>query len=169
MRGHTSTTTNPICCPALGFLSAATVILHLSFQGIPLPLVRLSAFPWQLYRKLRAEKNIPICVNMPRPCTKSVKEQNTHKYCIYCKANCDKRGFDKHQATCKIIWQLHTRRQESQDRPQSSKATEHVTEAQIGADSPIPVECEVSFHCVGVHCQCTTESLVQGWTPSRWQ
>jgi hypothetical protein len=42
---------------------------------------------------------------MPRKRTKSVKETAAYRYCRYCKANRDKRRFDKHQAACKLIWQ----------------------------------------------------------------
>jgi hypothetical protein len=42
---------------------------------------------------------------MPRKRTQSVKETAAYRYCRYCKANRDKRRFDKHQAACKLIWQ----------------------------------------------------------------
>jgi hypothetical protein len=43
---------------------------------------------------------------------RSIKKQvnDTHRYCLYCKAHRDGRGFDKHQAACKIISQLRRRR-----------------------------------------------------------
>jgi len=52
---------------------------------------------------------------MPRIRTTSVKEiSNTHRYCKYCKANWDKRGFDKHQTAYKIIWEIQCRKQNQQ-------------------------------------------------------
>ena len=54
---------------------------------------------------------------MPRnaiPHERSIKKRvnDTHRHCRYCKAHRDGRGFDKHQAACKIIWQLQRRRED---------------------------------------------------------
>ena len=48
---------------------------------------------------------------MPRSSKKRLKEDLTHRYCLYCKANRDNHGFDKHQAACHVIWQLQRRQQ----------------------------------------------------------
>ena len=74
---------------------------------------------------------------------KSLKKQvdDTHRYCLYCKAHCNGQGFNKHQAACKIVWQLQCR-QKSHVKPQS---LENHFEKQTQAErvvSPI----EVNFH-----------------------
>jgi bisphosphoglycerate-independent phosphoglycerate mutase (AlkP superfamily) len=51
---------------------------------------------------------------MPRQRTQNIKESTNYRYCRYCKANRDKRRFDKHQAACKIIWQQQDRQQKLQ-------------------------------------------------------
>ena len=50
-------------------------------------------------------------LNMPCSSKKRLKEDVTHHYCLYCKANHDNCGFDKHQAACRVIWQLQCRQQ----------------------------------------------------------
>ena len=52
-----------------------------------------------------------FAINMPRSSKKRLKEDLTHHYCCYCKANHDNRGFDKHQKACHVIWQLQCRQQ----------------------------------------------------------
>lgn len=49
---------------------------------------------------------------------KSVKQQinDSHRYCRYCNANCDKRGFEKHQTACKTIWEIQHHRQQNPER-----------------------------------------------------
>lgn len=49
---------------------------------------------------------------MPRQRTEKVKDSTTYRYCSYCKANRNKRRFDKHQAACKIIWQQQRHRRQ---------------------------------------------------------
>jgi hypothetical protein len=73
---------------------------------------------------------------MPRQCTEKYKESTTYRYCSYCKANRDKRRFDKHQAACKIIWQLQHRHQKLQS---SSKPINKQTEGEEIDNSVIKV------------------------------
>ncbi len=62
-----------------------------------------------------------IAADMPRKSTKKAKKRvdSMHRYCLYCGAHRDGRGFDKHQAACKLIWQLHRKRRDknSVDKP----------------------------------------------------
>jgi len=76
---------------------------------------------------------------MPRPRNKSVKDEvnHTYRYCIYCKANRDNRGFDKHQAACRVIWQLQ-RRQEDSARHRSAVAEQGNKQRQAGDGINIP-------------------------------
>ena len=82
---------------------------------------------------------------------KSAKRQasNTHHYCRYCKANRDGRGFDKHQAACKIIWQLQCRQQD----PIKPRSFKNRSEEQMRAEKVVnsSVTTEVDF-LVDVHC-----------------
>ncbi len=64
---------------------------------------------------------LTLAINMPCSSKKRLKEDLTHRYCLYCKANRDKRGFDKHQAACRVIWQLQCRQQNPAIRQSSSK------------------------------------------------
>lgn len=45
---------------------------------------------------------------MPRQPRKTYKQQanDTHRFCNYCKTNRDRRRFEKHQAACKVLWQI---------------------------------------------------------------
>lgn len=70
---------------------------------------------------------------------KSIKKQvsDTHRYCPYCKAHRDGRGFDKHQAACKVIWQLERRRKEPA-RPLD--CSEKWTQAENALNPSVPIE-----------------------------
>jgi hypothetical protein len=69
---------------------------------------------------------------MPRKRTKSLKESTTYRYCPYCKANRDKRRFDRHQAACKTIWQ----HQRGQQNPQLSAG--HINNSPIKVNFSLP-------------------------------
>jgi hypothetical protein len=84
---------------------------------------------------------------MPRQHARSVKAQvnNTHRYCLYCQAHRDKRGFDKHHTACKIIWQKQQRRQN----PPAAKQLEQRTQAENVVN--LPVDLEVRVQSVNIH------------------
>ena len=89
-----------------------------------------------------------LTANMPRnPIAheRSIKKQvnDTHCYCLYCKAHHDGRGFDKHQAACKIIWQLQHRRKN----PVMPLSLENHSEKQMWVEKVInpSVPIEVNF------------------------
>jgi len=80
---------------------------------------------------------------MPRSSKKRLKEDLTHRHCLYCKANRDKRGFDKHQAACRVIWQLQCRQQN----PETRQSCREQKQAADGVNSPnfAEIEPEVMF------------------------
>ena len=74
---------------------------------------------------------------MPRKRTKSVKETTAYRYCHYCKANRDKRRFDKHQAACKLIWQ--------QAQPQLRLSVEPITDSELKRVDNFLIKVEFGF------------------------
>ena len=103
-----------------------------------------------------------ITVDMPlkpKAPKKSVKKQlsDTHRYCLYCNAHRDGRGFDRHQAACKIIWQLQCRKKN----PARSLSLENCSKKQMRAEKVVDplVPIEVNFFDNPTHCHQLTEIL----------
>ena len=63
---------------------------------------------------------------------KSFKQElgGLHRYCTYCQRNRDRRGFDKHQAACKIIWQIRHRQEGSKRLRSMENRNEELTQVQ---------------------------------------
>ncbi len=62
-------------------------------------------------------------------------ESSSYRYCLYCKANRDGRGFDKHQAACKIRWQIQRRHKDRIVRSQSAENQESELVETVKGDS----------------------------------
>jgi hypothetical protein len=89
---------------------------------------------------------------MPRRRTKSVKGEvsNTHRYCIYCKANRDRRGFDKHQAACKTIWKLQQQRQRPQLFAEHGAEETEAETVNFMLPGAHEVKFQLTIHCTGL-------------------
>ena len=84
---------------------------------------------------------------MPKALRKGVtkeKQGDMHRYCHYCKANRDGCGFNKHQAACKIIWQIRQR----QENPRSLEihSEEQRFEKVINPSVPIAVSADLKCY-----------------------
>ena len=90
---------------------------------------------------------------------RSIKKQvnDTHCYCLYCKAHRDGRGFNKHQAACKIIYQLQHR----QKNPVMPLSLENHSKKQMRVEKVVDpsVPIEVNFLDNMMHFYQLTEIL----------
>jgi len=106
---------------------------------------------------------------MPCQSKKRFKEDLTHRYCPYCKANRDNHGFDKHQAACRVIWELRCRQQNPAIR-ESGRIEKQVDDG-INFPTSAEVDSEVMFNLPMAYVRTLIFNRMDlfGWAMGMWK